>query len=193
MLISPSFWSPWQPDRLSGFSWVILTVSVALPVLAFLLIGLLRIAGRRARVSQALRALALVSWGWVLLVLLDRASSYGLSVPAHGALAALLRSGGVAVTIGYLASVARRGTGRRFFAAWAVAVAVVLAGFHAAGRLAARQTGMPQVDYEVNVPIAGVTGPASDLERYLEGMRTDFGRAERQAAEDRRRSQTPPP
>jgi hypothetical protein len=193
-LIEPSFWSPWQQDRLTRFSWVTLGVSVGLPVLAFILIGLLRIAGRRARVRDALRALALVSWGWALIALLEAAASYGLSVAAHDMLTALLYNGGLVFTVAYLASVARRaGHSRRFFATWAAVMAVVLVGFNAAGRLAARQAGTPRLNYDVSVPIAGVTGPATDLDRYLDGVRTDFTAAERRAAEDRRSSQSPHP
>jgi len=189
MLIPASFWSPWQQDRQTRFSWLVLGAAVALPVLAFVLVGLLRIAGRRARVRDALRGLALVSWGWVLLVLVDTSASYLLGVSAHGLLSLFLWNAGLAVSFAALASVARRaGRTRRFFAAWAAVVAVLLAGFHAAGRLAARQAGTPRLDFEMNVPIGGMTGPANDLDRYLEGVRADFGAAERRAAEDRRSS-----
>jgi FHA domain-containing protein len=190
MLLQASFWSPWQQDRLTRVSWLILGAAVALPVLAFVLVGLLRIAGRRARVRDALRGLALVSWGWVLLALLDAALSYVLGVGAHGVLSLLLLNAGVAVSVAYLASVGRRGGhSGRFFAAWAAVVAVLLAGFNAAGRLAAQQAGVPQLDYELNMPIAGVTGPAHPLDGYLEGVRAAFAIAERRAAEDRRSSQ----
>jgi len=185
ILIDSSFWSPWDQDRWAKFSWVVLGVSVFQPIVAFVLIGLLRIVGRRARVGDALRALAVVSWGWVLLTLLDGAASYALSVPAHGMLEALLRNGGVVVTIAYLASVGRAGPSRRFFAVWAAAIALLLAAFGAAGRLAARQAGVPQLDYDVSVPLAGVTGPATGLDRYLDGVRADFAAAEQRAEEDR--------
>lgn len=194
MLIDASFWSPWQQDRLTRFSWLTLGVAVGLPVQAFILVGLLRIAGRRARVRDALRALALVSWGWVLLALLETSASYALTVSAHGLLSLLLPNAGLALSVAYLASVGRRaGHPRRFFATWAAVMAVLLAGFNAAGRLAARQAGNPQLSYEVNVPIAGVTGPASDLERYLERVRADFNAAERDAEDERRTSQAARP
>jgi hypothetical protein len=92
------------------------------------------------------------------------------------------------VTIAYLASVGRAGRGRRFFAVWAAAIAVLLVGFNAAGRLAARQAGTPQLDYDLGVPIGGGTGPASGLDAYLEGVRADFTVAEQRAEEDRQTS-----
>ncbi len=186
MLIEPSFWSPWRRDQLTDLAWLTLGLAVGLPILAFVLIGFLRVVGRRARVSQALRAFALLSWGWVLLALVEIAGSYGLGVRAHGVLTALLESGGAIVTVACLASVARLGPRRRFFATWAAAVAVLLTGLYAAARLAAKQAGTPNVDYEVGMPIAGITGPASSVDGYLEGLRADFTRAERRAEEDRK-------
>jgi len=189
LLINSSFWSPWDQDRLSTLSWLTLTVAVGLPIQAFILIGLLRIVGRRARLSDALRALAFVSWAWVLLTIVLEAASYGLSVRVHAVVTALLQSGGSAATIAYLASLARRGPRRRFFITWAAAVGVLLAGFSAVSHLAARQAGMPQLDYEVRMPIAGMAGPASDLDRFLDQVRADFDSAEESAVEERRESE----
>lgn len=188
VLIEPSFWSPWNQDSLTTLSRGALGVAVGLPILAFVLIGLLRIVGRRVRVGDALRSLAAVIWGWVLLTLLDEATSYGLTVWAHGVVSALLRQGGVVVTFAYLASVGRPGPRWRFFLVWAAAIAVMLVGFGAAGRLAVRQMGTPQVDYDVKVPIAGVTGPATDLDSFLTAVRADFSTAADHAEEEHRRS-----
>jgi hypothetical protein len=186
MVIQAGFWSPWQQDKLTRLSWLILGAAVGLPVQAFILVGLLRIAGRRARVRDALRGLALVSWGWVLVALLKIAASYLVSVSAHQFLSLFLLNGGLAVSVAYLASVARRGGhSRAFFAAWTAVMVVVLASFNAAGWLAARQAGTPQLSYDLAVPVAGMTGPARPLDRYLDGVRADFGAAERLAAEDR--------
>jgi hypothetical protein len=189
LVISPSFWSPWDQNQLSTLSWVTLTVAVGLPIQAFILIGLLRIVGRRARLGDALRALAFVSWAWVLLSMVLEAASYGLSIRAHALLTVLLQSCGTVVTVAYLASLARRGPRRRFFLTWAAAVAVLLAGFSAVSHLAARQAGMPQLDYEVRMPIGGVTGPSSGLDRYFDQVRSDFERAEARAVEERRQSE----
>jgi hypothetical protein len=188
MLASPSFWSPWDQNRLATFVGMTMGVAVGVPILAFLLIGLLRIVRRRARLTQTLRALALVGWSWVLLAALTRASWYVLSVQAQGLLASALGVAGTAMGVAYLASTARRGPPLRFFLVWAAVVVLVMAGVAGAGRLAARQSGTPQVDYDMDVPIAGWSGPASSLDRYLAGVRADYARAERRAAEERRYS-----
>jgi pSer/pThr/pTyr-binding forkhead associated (FHA) protein len=192
LLIDPSFWSPWEPDRLTSLFQLTLGVAVGLPVVAFVLIGLLRIAGRKARVSDALRTLAFVSWGWVFLTIFVAAASYALSVQAHAALAALLQKGATVLTIASLASIARPGPRLRFFAAWAAAVAVVMAGFGAIGALAARQAGMPELDYDVVPPILGRAGTAADLDGYLHAVGEDFATAEERAADERRRSEAEP-
>jgi FHA domain len=192
LLIEPAFWSPWEPDRWTSLFQVTLGVAVSLPIAAFVLIGLLRIVGRKARLTDALRALALVSWGWALVALALAVSYYLLSVRAHAALMDLLRVGATIVSVASLASVARPGPRLRFFVTWAAAVAVVLAGFGIAGALAARQAGMPALDYAVSVPILGFAGPASDLDGYLRAVGEDFATAEAEAADERRRSDANP-
>jgi hypothetical protein len=188
MLTSPGFWSPWDQNRPATLAGITMGVAVGVPILAFLLIGLLRIVRRRARLTQTLRALALVGWGWVLLTALTRASWYLLSVQAQDLLASALAVAGVAVSVAYLASTARRGPLLRFFLAWAAVVVLVTAGVAGAGQLAARQSGTPQVDYDMEVPIAGWSGPGSSLDAYLADVRADYDRAERRAADERRYS-----
>jgi FHA domain len=189
LLIEPGFWSPWEPDRLTTLFQLTLGLAVGLPIVAFVLVGLLRIVGRKARVGDALKAIALVSWGSTLVRLLLLAASYGLSVRAHAVLAGVLQSGATIVTIAGLACIARPGPRLRFFATWAAAVAVVIVGFGALGALAARQAGVPQLDYYVGAPILGLTGPASDLDGFLRAVGEDFATAEKRAADERGRSE----
>lgn len=188
IMIAPGFWSPWEQNRLATLASAAVGVAMGLPILAFVLTGLLRIVRRKARVSDALRALALVSWGWVLLTALLRAASYGLSVQFHGLLTTLLAGSGTVFTVAYLASTARHGPSRRFFLAWVAAMVLLLAGATGAGRLVARQAGTPQVDYDLDMPVAGFCGPASDLDGYMDALRADYARAEQRAAEERRYS-----
>lgn len=72
--MEPGFWSPWKDDYLPKLTVMVLIMAVSLPVLAFALVGVLRIAGRMARVTDALRALVLVFWGFVLVGLLQAAA-----------------------------------------------------------------------------------------------------------------------
>jgi pSer/pThr/pTyr-binding forkhead associated (FHA) protein len=185
-LLDSGFWSPWEQSRQTKLSWLALGVAVGLPIVAFVLMGLLRIVGRKARLGDVLRALAVVSSGWVVFTIVHDAAAYVLGVRLHSLVVGLLGSGGLVASVAYLASIARPGPRRRFFLAWSAAIAFLVAAFAAAGRLAARQAGTPQLDYDVAMPIAGVTGPASDLDRYLGSLRTDFQAAEKNAEEERR-------
>ena len=63
-----------------------------------------------------------------------------------------------------------------------------MAGAAGAGQLAARQAGIPRLDYDLQPPVAGFSGPSADLDAYLGGLGTDFARAEQLAAEERRYS-----
>lgn len=193
MVVEPGFWSPWFQERASMLSLGALGAAVGVPVLAFILIGILRIVGRRARLSDALRALAVVSWGWVLLGLLTRAAQYGLSVAAHTALETVVGSLGGVVTLAYLASVAHTGRRGRFFLTWVAGAGALAVASHAANRLVARQSGVPQVDYDVAVPLAGATGPARELDPYLEDVRATFGKAAERARDERLRSRAARP
>jgi hypothetical protein len=187
-VLEPGFWSPWNQERLSSLVQSTVGVAMAVPVLAFVLFGLLRVVRRKARVSDALRSMAVVSWTWVLLAVLLRGTAYLLPVSWHSLFQTLLTGATSAVTIGYLATTARRGPNRRFFLVWAGAIAVVVTAFAGAAHLTARQTGAPQVDHEMQMPVAGFSGPTTDLDRYLDGLRSDYAAAERAAAEERRYS-----
>ena len=85
-LLDAGFWSPWEQDRQTKLSWLALGVAVGLPIAAFVLMGLLRIVGRKARIGDVLRALALVSAGWVVFTLVEGVTVYVLSVRVHSLL-----------------------------------------------------------------------------------------------------------
>lgn len=179
---------PWEQERSTKLYWMAMGAAAILPVLAFVLTGLFRIVGRKTPVGLSLRALALVAWSWVALQLVLHAASYVTRVAFYSGLSTLLTNAGVVATFAFLATVGRRGPLRRFVLVWIGALCLLMLGLEGAARLAQRQTGTPQVDYAVSVPIAGVSGPTGDLEGYLDGLRTDFAVAERRAAENAARS-----
>lgn len=187
-LISPAFWSPWNQERLSSLAQTTVGFAMALPVAAFLLFGMLRVVHRRTHVGDALRSFAVVSWAWVAVGVVQSASAYLTTVSLHGLLNGLLASVAGAGTVAYLAATTRPGPNRRFYLAWLGAMALVIGAFMAAGHFAGRQNGTPVVDHDLLVPVAGFSGPAADLDRYIEGLRSDYAVAERAAAEERRYS-----
>ena len=185
---TPEFWSPWDQGRATRITWTALGAAIGVPAALFVLMGLLRIVGRRGRLTEGMRAFAVVTWTWVVMSLAMLAASYGLSVSAHGIVGGLVAGGVVAASIAYLASVSRPGPRRRFFLAWMAVAGLFVAALEAAAQLAARQTGTPGVDYQVMRPVAGVTGPSADLDPYLDRVRAKFRVAAERAAEERQRS-----
>jgi FHA domain len=186
IVMDPAFWSPWEKERATGVSRLALSAAVILPVLAFLLVGLLRVVGRRVRLGQTLQALAVVSWGWALLHAASLIANYGLSVPLHASADSILRGSATAISLAYLASVGRSGPRRRFFAAWLAAAGLLVVAAASVARRAVHQTGTPELDYDVAVPIRGFAGPSADLDGYLDRVRRDFEAAARQAENERR-------
>lgn len=187
-LCDPSFWSPWQQERATMLSSLVLGAAVALPVFAFVLVGLLRIVGRRVPVTLALRAFALVAWAGVLVGALDALAYYVLPKQLLGWLQALLASALPILFLPYLASLGRTGPNGRFRAGWAAAIAALIVASGLASQLSARQKGTPSVDFDVQVPILGRSGPAKNLEPFLDGMLDDFETAQQNAEKERRES-----
>lgn len=188
MVATPEFWSPWEQGRATRVAWTALAAAVGVLAALFVLMGLLRIVGRRGRLTEGMRAFAVVTWAWVVVSVAMEAASYGLSVSAHGILGVVVASGLMAASIAYLAGVSRPGPRRRFFLAWMAVAGLFVAALEAAADLSARQAGTPSVDYDVARPVAGITGPATDLEPYLDGVRAKFRVAAEHAAEERQRS-----
>jgi len=191
-IVQPSFWSPWEKNRLTNASWTGIGAAVALPVLGFLLVGVLRIVGRRVRLAETLRALAVVGAGWGLVQLVEIALPYLTGVAVHRVCEALLRIAALGLTVAYLASVGRAGPRRRFFLAWCAAAGVLAVAFYLVGSMAARQTGVPDVRYDASVPVLSFAGPASELDPYLEKVRGSFASAQEEAEEERIRAEAAP-
>ena len=190
-ILPPAFWSPWQKERLTGAVQVATSAAVALPVVAFILVGLLRIARRRARLFDTLRALAIVLCLGLLVGTLALAVPYVGRPDTHALLLTGLRVPLAIFTVAYLASVARPGPRRRYFVGWAGAATLVLLAFFVVGQMTNRQAGVPAVRYDSAVPVGGFSGPRGDLSAYFDAVRRDFKVAQQEAAEDDRRTRTP--
>jgi hypothetical protein len=189
-LLDPGFWSPWQQERASLLSSLLLGAAVALPVAAFVLVGILRVVGRKVPVTQALRAIALVILAGLLVGAIDSLAYYILPPRLMGMARAVLASALPIVFLPYLASLGRVGPNTRFRAGWAAAVAALVVASGFAGNLAARQAGRPSVDFGVQVPLLGRTGPATKLDPFLDGLLDDFETAQQNAEKERREAQT---
>lgn len=179
--VEPSFWSPWQKTRAVTLLWHGLGIMIALPVLALLLLMVLRVVGRRVRMADTLLALAHVAWIPPALFAVSFALYYVLSLSAHALVTAVLGLVASVAAVVHLASVRRPAPRRRFQIVWAAVAAAIFVGFGAISSLAAGKTGVPQVKYHVQVPLGSHAGPARDLDAYFAEIRESSEEAARAA------------
>jgi hypothetical protein len=176
-VLDASFWSPWRKDRQVVASWLVLGGAVMLPIGAFLLLGVLRIAGRRPDLGDTLRGLAFAIAMGPLASLAALVTYYVLPSGPAAFLAAVLGGAAVVAAVVHLAALGRRGPSGHFRLAWAAAATVLVLAGHAAKRLEEARSGTPRTSYEVQVPLAGLTGPASGVDGYLEEVKASLSRA----------------
>lgn len=177
------FWSPWQQNRTGVLLGHALGALATLPLAAFTLLGILRLAGRRIRIADTLRGLAIVGLVCVAITVAIAATYYAL--PA-GTYSALDGAAGIAFTVWavvHLAALRRPGRGAWFRAAWGAAALVLLVGIQSVGSLAQRRMGMPQVDHHVQPPLGSFTGPRRPTGAYLDRLGAAADTAGRRAAE----------
>jgi hypothetical protein len=171
-LLDASFWSPWNHTRWVGLVRDAITSGLALPLAAGALFLVLKVIGRRVRMADTLRALALLTWLVSALGVVFLAAYYPLAPSQltlfQGTLAAVAAAVGVAI----LASVRREPRSLAFTAGWAAAVLVVIAGLATMAAMNSRQTGEPSVDLNLQAPIAGYAGRAESFDDYLSAVRS---------------------
>jgi len=180
---APEFWSPWQQNRTGVVLGHCLAALIAVPVAGLILLGFLRLAGRRVRIADTLRAFAVVAFVFA-------ASKAVLTVAYYvfpsGAFATVKQLLDIAVNVWavvYLASVRRAGRGVWFRAAWGSAALVLILGVYGLGSLTQRRMGMPQVDHHVQPPLGSVTGPHRPLSAYFDRLAEAADTASERAAE----------
>jgi hypothetical protein len=180
---APDFWSPWQQNRTGVVLGHLLAALITLPVAGLVLLGFLRLARRRLRIADPLRALAVVAGVFAASKAAFIVTYYAFS---PGAFATVNRFLDVAVTVWaviYLASVRRAGRGLWFRAAWGSATILLILGVYGLGALSQRRMGMPEVEHHVQPPLASVTGPHRSLNDYFDRLAEASNEAAASAAE----------
>lgn len=180
-VMDADFWSPWQQNRAVSLLQNTLGAAVGIPIAAFVLLGVLKAVGRRIRIADTLRAVAVVIAVPVGLQALTFAAYYATTDTAYGVVDGLLSGLAAVFIVTYVASVRRRPS-RRFRLLWATALAVLVVGLSATTRLAARRTGTPAVDHHVQMPLGRLVGPSRPIEPYLERV-NEAAQAAARAAE----------
>lgn len=180
---APEFWSPWQQNRTGVVLGHCLAALITLPVAGLVLLGFLRLAKRRLRIADTLRALAVVACVFAASKAVVTIAYYGLPSGAFATFQQLLDIAVTVWAVVYLASVRRAGRGVWFRAAWGGATLLLILGVSGLGTLTQSRMGVPQVDHHVQPPLASVTGPHRSLSSFFDRLDEASHTAAEQAAE----------
>ena len=124
----PELWSPWQQNRTGVILGHCLTALILLPVAGLVLLGFLRLAGRRLRIADTLRAFAVVAGVFAASKAVITIAYYAFPSGAFGTVKQLLDIAVTVWAVVYLASVRRAGRGVWFRAAWGGATLLLILG-----------------------------------------------------------------
>jgi len=165
--IEPEFWSPWNSQRLVGVVWQSMMALVAILVLASILLGLLKAAGRKVRMADVLNHFAVYAWLGPLSVALSLVAYYVLSDGLAASLRSWLPALAAVVFLTQAAAIRRAGPNRAFRWRWAATFVLILIGIDFTRSYAARKMGQPDVDHTMQAPIPVLgAGPAVSFEEY---------------------------
>jgi FHA domain len=182
---NPGYWSPLSEDRWLSLAVSALVSVIVMPVVAVVLLIVLKAGGRRVRLADALAALAGVAWLLPALALLSVLSYYVLRPQAHAFVDGLAAAAAAVAAIVWLVSVRRRGPNGRFRLAWGLTLSVLAAATAAASTSCSERLGAASVDYHAQPPLLRWTGPRTSLDAHLERVRAAATEAAAEAEEAR--------
>jgi hypothetical protein len=182
---NPAFWSPLSEDRGLTLAVAALVTVIVMPVIAVAHLVFLKALGRRARLADALAAVAGVSWLLPALALFSLLSYYALRPRAHAVVDGVVVAAAAVVAVVWLVSVRRRGPNRIFRVGWGLALAALAGATAAASSSCSVRLGAPSVDYRALPPLLGWTGPRTSLDTHLEHLRAAAREAAAEAEEAR--------
>ena len=174
----PSFWSPWEKGRGVALLSQALAALIGLPLVAVMLLVLLKAFGRKLRMADALEALARLLWLAPLANVVAFVAYYPLSSSGWGTLRGLLVLSALAWGTGALAAIRRPGASRLFRATWAATVLLLAAGFGVVADMSNDKAGEPELDFHVQMPLGSFAGRSESLDAYF----TRFSETAQQAA-----------
>lgn len=182
---NPQYWSPLSEDRWLSLAVSALATVIVMPVVAVVLLIVLKAMGRKVRLADALAALAGVSWLLPALALLSLVSYYVLRPRAHSFVDGIAAVGAAVAAIVWLVSVRRRGPNGRFRLAWGLAVSILAAATAAASTSCSERLGAPSVDYHAQPPLLRWTGPRTSLDAHVDRVKDAAREAAAEAEEAR--------
>lgn len=182
-VLSPEFWSPWNSQRVVGLVWQSTSMLVAILILASLLLGLLKAAGRKVRLADVLRHFAVFGWLRPLATAVSLAAYYVFSDHLAAFTRAWLPSLAAIVFLAEAAAIRRPSPNRSFRGLWATALLLGLLGMELTGSYAAKLLGQPEVDHAMQMPVPALgTGPAVSFADYAAAVEAAGKRSEAQVS-----------
>lgn len=180
-VITPEFWSPWNSQRMVGLVWQSASMLVIILIVATLLLGMLKAAGRKVRMADVLRHFAVFGWLRPLATAVSLVAYYLVSDHLGALFRAWLPSLAAIVFLAEAAAIRRPGPTRSFRGVWAVGLLLVLMGMELTGSYAARLLGQPEVDHAMQAPLPGLgEGPAVSFDDYAAAVDAAGKRSEAQ-------------
>jgi hypothetical protein len=190
-VLKADFWSPWQKQRSLALLTSGLAATLLLPILAFILLIVLRTVGRPVRFSDTLPFIARTIWLGPLQILVVSSTYYLLSIAALTIVeTAMILLITIVVFVG-AASLGRAESSWRFRISWSVALIVVSLAILLITRLEERRNGVPQIEYRAQMPLAGHAGRSQTLAEYFESVERTAAAASLAASEVQARQETP--
>ncbi len=180
-ILSPEFWSPWNSQRLVGVVWQGASELVAIMVIASILLGLLRAAGRKVRMADVLKHFAVFAWLRPLAVGVSLLGYYLLSDGLAGSLRSWLPSLAIVAFLAQATTIRRPPPNRTFRWRWAAVVLLVLVGVEFTRAYSARRMGQPEMDHTMQAPLPGLgAGRSVSFEEYAAAVEAAGKKSEAQ-------------
>ena len=179
----PELWSPSQQNRTGAVLAHCLAALIALAVAGLVLLGFLKLAGRRVRIADTLQALAMVALVFAGSRAAVTAAYYALPANLFATVKQIVETGVTVWAVVHLAAVRRAGRGLLVRAAWGGVTLAVIVGLSGLWALNQRRQGEPQVDHHIQPPLGSVTGPHRPLSAYFDRLAEASNTAAERAAE----------
>ena len=179
--LAPQFWSPWNSQRGVALVWQSMSALVVLLVLAAMLLGLLKGAGRKIRMADVLHHFAVFSWLGPLAVAAGLLGYYLLPDGPATLLRNWLPTLALVAFLSQAAAIRRPPPNRAFRWRWAAAFLLLFMGVAFTRSYASKKMGEPDQDHAMQspAPLLG-PGPAVSFEEYAASVESAGKRSEEQ-------------
>jgi hypothetical protein len=187
--LDADFWSPWQKNRILELLSNGVMALLIIPILAFVLLIILRTVGRSVRVSDTLAFLSKIIWLYPAGSIITFAAYYPLSSAAHSILSSVVDFIIMIIALVGAASLRRSRPLARFRIMWTTALTTVFVAISLLTHLEQRRGGVPRMSYRMQMPLAGFAGRSQPMDDYFARFKRTTETAAAAASETHARQQ----